>query len=276
VTGVEYRLADWLTVADEYEAEAAVVHLDANWATPERWGAQGVDYVTHLVRPQDERDFSDAELAADHIDTSRHVADFIDAAWQALAPGGTLILDADGYASHRLRAYLADEFGEHRVNDAATAFGGGGFNKQGCVHYETKTGSSDRSDSQGIGSKSGYPVLFAHKPPMPDWSEAVRLNARRPCHTEPTGEYPQGSVKPVGPYRKWLSALADEGDLVLIPCAGSAPSAIAAEQEWGDAARVVCVDPCESSRDAYRRRREHFVDDEQPSLSAAVGEGETA
>lgn len=270
-----YRAADWLDVAADYKEQAAVVHLDANWATPERWGAQGVDYVTHPIRPEDERDFSDAELAADHIDTSRYVADFIDAAWQALAPGGTLLLDADGYASHRMRAYLTDTYGEHRVNDDSPAFEGGGFNKQGCVRYETRDGSPDRSDSQGTGSLAGYPVLFAHKPPVPEWSESVRLSARRPCYTEPIDEYSQGTVKPVRPYQSWVSALADAGETVLIPCAGTAPMAIAAEQEWGDDVHIVCIDPCKSSRDAYHCRREVLVDDEQACLGTAIRGGDS-
>lgn len=275
---VEYRVADWLSVASEYESEAAVVHLDANWAAPERNGACGVDYPTHPIRPEDESDFSDAELERDHIDTSHSISEFIDAAWTALEDGGWLILDADSYAAPRMIDYLRSEYGEVRSDDhAGRPYRGGGLRKTGGVTYVKADGTPDSAGNGRYGSEGGYPVLFAHKDETDrEWSASVRQIARRPRWTEPTDEYQQGTVKPVSPYRTWLSEIADAGDLVLVPCAGSAPAAIAAEQEWDADANVVCIDPSDSSHDAYQRRREALIDDKQTSLIAATQGGETA
>jgi hypothetical protein len=73
--GVEFRVNDWLTVANEYESEAALVHLDPNWAAPARYSGRGVDYVTHPITENAIDDFPAAELERDEIDTSRNITD---------------------------------------------------------------------------------------------------------------------------------------------------------------------------------------------------------
>ncbi|WP_147441110.1 hypothetical protein [Halorubrum sp. Atlit-26R] len=92
---VEYRVANWVDVAGDYREQAAVVHLDANWAAPARYSGRGVDYVTHPITDEATSDFPESELQRDEIDTSRTIADMIDAAWDALKPGGWLLMDAD-------------------------------------------------------------------------------------------------------------------------------------------------------------------------------------
>jgi DNA modification methylase len=94
-----------------------------------------------------------------------------------------------------------------------------------------------------------------------EWSESVRLDARRPRWREPTDEYGQGTVKPVGPYKVWLDAIAEQGELVLAPCAGSGPALIAAEALWGEDARAVGIDTQPDARSAWEQRRTHLLGD---------------
>lgn len=260
---VEYRVANWVDVAGDYREQAAVVHLDANWAAPARYSGRGVDYVTHPITDEATSDFPESELQRDEIDTSRTIADMIDAAWDALRPGGWLLMDADSYASRRFQQYLAAEYGEVRVAAGDTRpYRGGGLRKVADVRYTKKDGTPDCSGTGQYGTEAGYPVVMAHKGETDrEWSESVRLDARRPRWREPTDEYGQGTVKPVGPYKVWLDAIAEQGELVLAPCAGSGPALIAAEALWGDDARAVGIDTQPDARSAWEQRRTHLLGD---------------
>lgn len=259
---VDYNVSDWLDVADEYRGQAALVHLDANWAAPARYAGRGVDYVTYPVTEAATEDFPDSELDRDEIDTSRTIAELLDAAWAALESGGWLLLDADSYAARRFEAYLCEQYGEVRVQDAnGRPYRGGGFRKRGAVYFESVDGSPDCSGTGQYGAEAGHPVLFAHKGKTDrTWSASVRQPARRPRWTEPTDEYDQGTVKPVEPYKRWIEGIVEPGELVLAPCAGSGPALIAAEQLWGRQARAVGVDVSATARAAWGRRRDHLVD----------------
>jgi ubiquinone/menaquinone biosynthesis C-methylase UbiE len=77
---------------------------------------------------------------------------------------------------------------------------------------------------------------------------------------------PRITAKSLAPYRQWLDALTDAGDRVLVPCAGTAPTAIAAELVHGDRANVLAIDIEPDARAAYERRRRDELD-RQTALS---------
>jgi len=224
-----YRVGD---AADELrqlgKESAAVVCLDDAWARPGRQGAFGVEYPTH--------DFETT-------------TEIVDASWDALEPGGWLICDADDWLAPRLEAYIREEFGD------VTAYGdyqGGGYRRRGSVTYVDASGAPDESTAGQYLSNGGYPVIFAHKGDTDRRATAsARQLARQPRRVEPGYPYGRGSIKPLGPYREWVEALTAPGELVLAPCAGTAPAAIAAEEsgrEW------VAVDIDEDARRAFRER----------------------
>jgi len=45
-------------------------------------------------------------------------------------------------------------------------------------------------------------------------------------------------------------------NIILVPCAGTAPAALAAERVFGDDARYVCIDKDKQAFEAFKRRRE--------------------
>ncbi|MDQ2050077.1 hypothetical protein RBH26_06225 [Natronolimnohabitans sp. A-GB9] len=45
-------------------------------------------------------------------------------------------------------------------------------------------------------------------------------------------------MKPLAPYLEWVRRYTEAGDRIVVPCAGTAPAAIAAEREYGDRANV--------------------------------------
>lgn len=258
---IKYRVEDWLSVAPQYIDDAAVVFLDANWAAPARHAALGVDYVTHPISEDAESDFPDSELEHDTVDCSRYITEFIDAAWDALKPGGWLILDSDSYSAPRFENYIRNVYGEVRTHDEnGRPYQGGGLRKRGAVIYRGKDGSPDCSGCGQYGAEGGFPVIFAHKGETDrTWSKSVRQFARRPRWVEPTDEYDQGTIKPVDPYEVWLDAIVEPGELILSPCAGSGPALIAAERLWGDDANAVGFDINDSSKKAWERRRNEVL-----------------
>jgi len=62
------------------------------------------------------------------------------------------------------------------------------------------------------------------------------------CLSEPTRGLGLGTVKPLAPALGWTQAYVDAGDRVIVPCAGTAPVAIAAEREYGDGVDVLAID----------------------------------
>ena len=220
------------------EESAAVVCLDDAWARPKRGDAFGVEYPTH-----------DFETTAEIISACREV----------LKPGGWLIADADDWLLPRLVNYLRENWG-----DAAETYQNG-YRKVGGVTLTSSSGEPDRSTPGMYGSAGGYPVVFAHKGETDRrWSESARQIARRPQE-----RYGWGSVKPVDPYEAWIGAITEPDETVVVPCAGTAPAAIAAERlgrEW------IAIDCEPGARDAYQRRREsELATDEQATLVRADG-----
>lgn len=248
--GREYHVADALKVLDEYEDKAALIFLDDAWARPQRKQQFGVEYETH---PFDENQ----EDVDDHVDTSLTTTDIIDACYDALIDGGWLIADADDWLMPRMIHYLQEEWG-----DAAATYEGGGYRKAGGVTYLKSDGTPDRSTAGMYLSTGGYPVVFAHKGETDRRSsESARQLADRPQE-----RYDWGSVKPISPYVAWVEALSEPGELILVPCAGTAPAALAAEKVFDDDARYVCIDNEPDAYEAFKRRREAELPHKQQKL----------
>lgn len=236
-----YRIGDAVDVLADLQPEsAALVHLDDAWARPGRQGAFGVEYPTHGL--------------ADTVDV-------VEACWRVLSPGGWLICDADDWLAPRLESHIREHYGD------VTAYGdyqGGGYRRRGSVTYVDASGEPDESTAGQYLSNGGYPVIFAHKGETSRRATAsARQLARQPRRVEPGYPYGRGSVKPVGPYREWVEALTEPGELVLAPCAGTAPAAIAAEElgrEW------LAVDIEDDARRAFEERRAELLD-RQTTLS---------
>lgn len=245
---VEYRVGDAVTELDSI-LDAALIHLDDAWSRPGRQGAFGVTYPTH-----------DLEVTFE----------VVDACWNALVDGGWLILDADDWLAPRVESYIREEYGD------VTSWGdyqGGGYRRRGAVTYVDVSGDPDRSTAGQYLSNGGYPVIFAHKADTNRRCTAsARQIARQPRRVEAGYPYGRGSIKPVGPYRQWLGGLVDAGEHVVVPCAGTAPAAIAAEGLWGTDAWVTCIDCEHEARKAYHRRRDALLTSKQSTLGALGGE----
>lgn len=230
----EYIVGDVLDeLADMDDETAAVVCLDDAWARPARNGALGVEYPTHGFET---------------------TAEILTECHRVLESGGWLIADADDWLQPRLVDYLRSEWG-----DVAATYSGGGYRRSGGVTYLTKAGDPHR-DMGEYTTNAGYHAVFAHK------GETDRRTsvAARQLARKPTERYGWGSVKPVEPYERWLDGLCEPGERVLVPCAGTAPAAIAAERlglSW------TAID-CESeARDAFQRRLSAGLDSEQTVIA---------
>lgn len=218
-----YVVGDALEVLEEMPAEsAAVVCLDDAWARPKRGDAFGVEYPTHGVETTKE---------------------LIDACHRVLKPGGWLIADADDWLLPKLTSYLIDEWG-----NAAETYREG-YRKTGRVTLLSSDGTPDRSTPGQYLSTGGYPVVFAHKG---DTDRRCTASASQLAE-RPRERYGWGSVKPVEPYEAWLDGLCQAGEHVVVPCAGTAPAAIAADRlglEW------TAIDSEPGAREAFEKRRE--------------------
>lgn len=235
---MSYRIGDALDELRSMPNEsAALVCLDDAWNRPKRDGAYGVEYPTH-----------DIETTEEIVGACRDV----------LKPGGWLIADADDWLLPRLVNHLRDSWG-----DAAETYQNG-FRKVGSVTLTAADGDPDRSTPGWYGANGGYSVVFADKGDTGDrWLESVRQVARRPQE-----RFGWGSVKPIDPYEAWIASITEPNELVVVPCAGTAPAAIAAEnlgREW------IAIDSEPEARDAYRRRREVEIEDNAQATLADGG-----
>lgn len=248
--GRRYVVGDALDVLAEFEDEAAAVFLDDGWTRP-----QGIDHLdmNYDAHPFGESDADDADPS--HVTTTA----ILDACYDALADGGWLVASAEDYRDDhaedwvlpRLVEYLRREWG-----DVAQNYEGEGFRKVGGVTF--LDGDEPDLDTPGAHlSSGGYPVVFAHK----GRSECDSAVSARQVAERPQEGYGWNSVKPISPYQRWVEALVEPGELVLVPCAGTAPAAIAAERVFGDDARYVCIDKEAGAYEAFRRRREAQVEE---------------
>jgi len=245
-----YIIGDASDVLSNLDEPASVIYLDDAWARPQRGGQFGVNYLTHHF------DESDTHPVSDESTTTRSI---LDACREALEPGGWIIVDADDWLLPRLLHYFIEEWGDV-VND----YSGGGYRRVGGVTYVTKSdGEPDRSTAGEYLTNGGYPVVFAHKGETDRKSSAsARQITPRKHHN-----YDWGSVKPYEPYESWIKGLMDPGEHLVVPCAGTAPAAIASDIAFGADANYTCIDCENSAYEAFERRREDEYS-EPPELDA--------
>jgi hypothetical protein len=229
-----YRIGDAVEELRQLDAEsAAVVCLDDAWARPHRNGAFGVEYPTHGF-----------DGTVDVLCEARRV----------LKPGGWLIADADAWLQQKLLEYLPEAWG-----NAAEDYGEG-YRKPGYVTLVSSDGTPDEGTPGQKLSTGGYPVVFAHKG---ETKRRTTVSAAQ-ITDRPRENFGWGSIKPVKPYQNWIEGLTDPSERVVVPCAGTAPAAIAAERlgrPW------VAIDCEPDAREAFRRRRQHeLADDDQQTL----------
>lgn len=241
-----YVVGDAVDVLAEYRDEAAAVFLDDAWARPGRVQQDGLAYDLH---PFDE----DHVAEGGDVDGTLTTADVIDAARDALDDGGWLVADADDWLTPRFVEYLRTVWG-----DAAADPESGGFRKLGGVTYLTPDGEPDRGTHGEHLTTGGYTVVFAHDGPT---ERRTDVSARQVA-TWPRETYGRGGrAKPVDPYEAWIDGLVDEGELILVPCAGTAPAALAARRVFGDDARYVCIDVQEAAYEGFRERYDAEFDE---------------
>jgi len=249
--GQTYIIGDALEVLNEYKDEASAIFLDDAWARPERRQQFGVEYETHPFH-------EDQENVDEHVNSDLTTTEIIDACKDALVEGGWIIADADDWLLPRFTQYLQAEWG-----DVAKTYNGGGYRKTGGVTYLTSEGIPDKSTAGMYLSTGGYPVIFGHKG---ETDRRTSVSARQ-LADRPQERYDWGSVKPISPYEEWLSGLVEPGELILVPCAGTAPAALAAERVFGEDIRYVCIDNEPDAFEAFSRRREDaLTETEQQTL----------
>lgn len=219
--GKTYQIGDARELSDLLPEPAAAAVVDLAWARPHRNGV-GICYPTY--GPED------------------GLWEFVDAVYDALEDGGWAIFDADAWLLPRLSAYLMDIWG-----DVAASYNGGGYRRPGWVKA-----------SGGRGhyfANGGYPVVFAHKGATERTAsvEASQDANGPPHHIRRDVDWE--SLKPIHPYEVWLDAVTEPGELVAIPCAGTAPAALALERLYGGDARYVCVDSEPDAKAAFEHRR---------------------
>ncbi len=245
--GEWYVVGDAAAVLEAYDGTAAIAFLDDAWARPGRTEQGGLAYDLHpfddrLVRATD----------GDDVDDSVTTTRILDACREVLAPGGWLVADADDWLAPRLVEYLRREWG-----DAAADPDGGGFRRLGGVTYLDADGRPDCDTHGDRLSTAGYTVVFGHDGPTDRRTDA----AARQVATWPTATYGRGGrAKPIGPYEAWIAGLVDPGEPILVPCAGTAPAAIAAKRVFGDEARYVCIDVDPDAYDAFHERYADAID----------------
>lgn len=249
---VKYRVADALdTLREEHDRSAAFIHLDDAWARPKRNGAFGVEYPTH---PFDEEQAENVS-GEPGVETELTVVEMLDACRRVLQSGGVLAVDVDSYLLPRVLDYFRAAWSEGCCAVAQTT-------------ALSKDGTPDCSTPGMYLSTGGYTTVLAWR----DASPAPQGHPLRENHALHTAcqrqreDYGWGTVKPLAPFLRWINAYTEPGDRIVVPCAGTAPAAVAAERLHGRAADVLCVDIEQEAKEAYERRREDELD-RQETLS---------
>lgn len=267
-TGKKYIIGDAVEALqriDEFVQDGqrpALIHLDDAWARPHRAEQFGVTYETHDFKPDD-----------DDSDPGITTTDIIDACKDALVDGGWLVADADDWLLPQLITYIQKDWG-----NVAEDYRGGGYRRIGGVTYVDKSSHEkynsgnfepdelkpDRSTAGSYLSNGGYPVVFAHK----GKSDRRSSIAARQITSNHLDNYGWGSVKPIDPYEAWVDALIDPDELLVVPCAGTAPAALAAERvarRVGKEANYICIDIEEGAYEAFEKRRKaEVLDNDAP------------
>ncbi|WP_266081335.1 hypothetical protein [Haladaptatus caseinilyticus] len=244
--GKHYVIGNAAEVLEEYESEAAVIALDDAWAFPQRITRFDADFTTH---PFDES--QDDVSSSLNVDDSVTTTDILDSCYDALQDGGWLIADAEDWLLPHLIQYLKEEWGDAAQTD--DEYDGGGYRRTGGVTYLNSKGEPERNSDRKYFSSGGYSVVFAHKGKTDrQTTVSVRQFATRP------EKWNDENVKPFSPYETWLGALMEPDELLLVPCAATAPAAIAAEREL-DSVRYACIDTDEEWVDVFKKRRSENI-----------------
>lgn len=212
----EYRIGD---AREPLETQAAVACVDLAWARPHRNGVH-VTYPTY--------------------GPENGLWEFVDAVYKSLEPGGWAFFDADDWLLPRLINYIRDSWG-----DVAATYEGGGYRRTGTVVYDGHPGGGHYF------TNGGYHVVFAHKGETDRTASTPSkiVTSRPPGDVRAGVEW--GTLKPVEPYTKWIAAVTEPKELVYVPCAGTAPAAIAAEQSGRD---WIAVDSKPGAKEAFLAR----------------------
>jgi len=238
---IEYIINDALQEISGYGDQSfQFIHLDDAWARPKRNGAFSVTYPTHPFDESD-ADFVDGEPG---VTTDLTVVEMLDACRRVLKSGGVLAVDTDDYLLPKVMRYFSSEWSE-------TSFA------IGQTTALTKGGTPDRSTPGMYGSTGGYATVLAWRDssPVPNGHPCRQnLTLHCPCDRQ-REDWGWGTVKPLEPFLNWIRAYVDPGDRVLVPCAGTAPAAVATEREYGDKVDVICIDVESEAKAAYERRR---------------------
>lgn len=241
--GQQYIVGDVGDVLPSLNSAADIIYLDDAWARPQRADWYGVEYDTHDFAPDDDPEYNGI--------TTTEILDLCE---ETLVDGGWLIADADDWLLPRLINYICEEWG-----DVAASYKGGGYRRIGGVTFVSKSGDPDRSTPGMYLSNGGYPVVFAHKG---ETDKKTSVSARQLAE-QASFDGDWGSVKPIKPYRKWLDGLMNEGEHLVVPCAGTAPAAIAAEQLFGDDIQYTCIDNEPQALEMFQQRREKINQTDQ-------------
>ncbi|WP_128478977.1 hypothetical protein [Halorussus pelagicus] len=226
---VEYIVGDALDELRSMDAESAsVVHLDDAWARPMRNGAFGVKYDTHAFSEDDDH-------FEDH-DTGLTTAALVGEIHRVLRPGSLLVADTDDWLLGRLLDYISSEWGE----------------RQYALGQVTALSSDSTPDCSTPGmylSTGGYTMVLAWKAACPVRQSPLNV----PCQRQ-RDNWGWSSAKSLAPYRAVLETFDLPSNEVVVPCAGTAPMAVAAELICNKY-EVVCIDVAEDAGEAYERRR---------------------
>jgi len=215
----EYRIQDSRNPLNE---KAAVAAVDLAWARPQRNGVH-VTYPTY--------------------GPESGLWEFVDAVYESLVDGGWAFFDADDWLLPRLIRYLQDNWG-----DVASTYSGGGYRRTGSVVYTGHPGAGHYF------TNGGYHVVMAHKG---DTDRTSSVPAKQVC-PRPKTNTDWGTPKPTEPYAEWIPSVMDKDELLYVPCAGTAPAALALECKWPDT-RYICVDGEPDAKKAFKKRRKEFT-----------------
>lgn len=220
----EYIINDVIDSLNEMDNESiAVACLDDAWSRPGRCGAFGVEYDTHSIET---------------------TFDVVDEIYRVLEPGGWLLMDSDDWLLPQAIDYIRQQWG-----DVASTYEGGGYRKVGGVTYVTNDGTPNRSSPGKYFRNAGYHVIFAHK----GETDRNSFSSKRQLAENCSRKYDYGSVKPVKPYYNWLKDIVLDGDKVIVPCAGTAPAALACEQLDCDVSWI-CIDNNKRAYEVFKQR----------------------
>lgn len=202
--------------------KANVMCVDLAWARPNRAGV----YVTYpTYKP------------------GNGLWDFVDWVYQNLEKGGWAFFDCDDWFLPRLINYLQENWG-----DVASTYRGGGYRRTGAVVYPTGGGGH-------YFTNAGYHVVMAHKGETSRKSSVKSKLCSERVDYKMRKQIEWGTLKPIKPYKQWLDSITTEKDLLICPCAGTAPSVLAYEQLYGDQAQWIAIDSEKDAKIAFEKRK---------------------